>query len=343
MLRAHASSERLGGAASDGAAEPGGRRARERDRPGVRSPGATGQLPRLLASISLGLVRSGSRLLACATLALGMAASLPAGLGAADASAATTTTRDSLANGCFGLRAAVRDRFVVRDGSRYRASAPLGGAEPFRVKATGPGSYLLQGRDRALLAVDVLGRVVPDSTASQAAEWVVRPERGGRFTLLSRREEKFLAVSSSGRLVLEQRPDAFTFSPSTGCSQYPEIEVGASGAPPKGRVPYGEVSGLIDGHMHQMAFEFLGGRAHCGRPWHPLGASHALQDCPDHEPNGAGAVLENTVSYGNPAGTHDTDGWPTFKGWPHHVPRSPTSRPTTSGSSARGAGACASS
>ena len=58
--------------------------------------------------------------------------------------------------------------------------------------------------------------------------------------------------------------------------------------------------------MHMMAFEFLGGRVHCGRPWHPYGVAYALVDCPDHEPGGAGAVVENTLSYGNPVGTHDT-------------------------------------
>jgi hypothetical protein len=45
-----------------------------------------------------------------------------------------------------------------------------------------------------------------------------------------------------------------------------------------------EVRGTVDGHMHLMAFEFLGGRAHCGRPWHPFGVAHAMVDCPDHGP-----------------------------------------------------------
>ena len=57
--------------------------------------------------------------------------------------------------------------------------------------------------------------------------------------------------------------------------------------------------------MHHMAFRFLGG-AHCGRPWHRFGVAYALVDCPDHEPNGCAAVLEN-VLYGDPARCHDTD------------------------------------
>jgi microsomal dipeptidase-like Zn-dependent dipeptidase len=39
-----------------------------------------------------------------------------------------------------------------------------------------------------------------------------------------------------------------------------------------------------------------------------------LVDCPDHEPNGYGAVLEQVLE-GTP-GPHDTHGWPTFAGWP---------------------------
>ena len=75
---------------------------------------------------------------------------------------------------------------------------------------------------------------------------------------------------------------------------------------------------MIDLHLHAMAFEFLGGKAHCGRPWSPYGAPYALVDCPDHQVgNGCGAVLENAL-YGNPARCHDPVGWPTFKDWPNH-------------------------
>src|SRR3712207_8786269 len=49
------------------------------------------------------------------------------------------------------------------------------------------------------------------------------------------------------------------------------------------RSPFGAVRGLLDAHMHMMAFEFLGGRIHCGRPWHPYGAPSALVDCPDQD------------------------------------------------------------
>ena len=60
------------------------------------------------------------------------------------------------------------------------------------------------------------------------------------------------------------------------------MELSASGNPFTSAPGYGEARGLIDLHMHMMAFEFLGGNVHCGRPWHEYGAPYALPDCIDH-------------------------------------------------------------
>src|SRR5699024_8548842 len=72
----------------------------------------------------------------------------------------------------------------------------------------------------------------------------------------------------------------------------------------------------IDAHAHMATDGFLGGAAHCGRPVSPLGITVALDDCPDHKPDGVPALLENIVSHGTPVATHDTTGWPTFAGYP---------------------------
>jgi microsomal dipeptidase-like Zn-dependent dipeptidase len=125
-----------------------------------------------------------------------------------------------------------------------------------------------------------------------------------------------LAVDIAGRLV--QSPGqgtTFVPQPGEGCAPFPEIDPGASGTPWTGATPYSEVVGTVDAHNHVTAYEFLGGDAHCGEPWSRYGAPAALVDCPDHYPNGAGAVLENAL-YGNPLRTHDPVGWPTFKDWP---------------------------
>ena len=100
-----------------------------------------------------------------------------------------------------------------------------------------------------------------------------------------------------------------------GAAAAPEIGLNATGTPWRGASPYAEVEGTVDGHNHVTAYEFLGGDAHCGEPWNPQGPQAALVDCPDHYPNGAGAVLENAL-YGEPLRTHDPVGWPTFKDWP---------------------------
>ena len=138
----------------------------------------------------------------------------------------------------------------------------------------------------------------------------------GTFTL--RLGERALTTKPDGELVLGDAA-GWSFEATDGCAVYPEAETNATGEPATGATPFGEVSGFLDAHMHMMAFEFLGGRIHCGRPWHPYGAPAALVDCPDHEPNGLGAIGENTLSYGNPVGRHDTRGWPTLKDWPHHA------------------------
>jgi hypothetical protein len=90
--------------------------------------------------------------------------------------------------------------------------------------------------------------------------------------------------------------------------------VNVSGDPHAGLTSYQEVRGFVDAHTHGMAFEFLGGQVHCGRPWHEYGAPYALVDCPDHTlTGGKGAVLESVLSGEL---SHDPVGWPTFKDWP---------------------------
>jgi hypothetical protein len=42
-------------------------------------------------------------------------------------------------------------------------------------------------------------------------------------------------------------------------------------SPSKGATPFGSVGGFIDGHMHWMTFEYLGGNFDCGKPWDAYG------------------------------------------------------------------------
>jgi microsomal dipeptidase-like Zn-dependent dipeptidase len=184
------------------------------------------------------------------------------------------------------------------------------------MQATDLGRYLLYGRDADFLALDG-PRIAPASAPSDDADWTVR-ESGNGFMLVNEHAGKALAATG-GTLGAVSAGDAdrFRLVEAKGCATYPEVEVGATGGPATGSPAYGEVAGLVDGHMHGMAYEFLGGKAHCGKPFHRFGAPYALRDCADHEAgNGCAAVLENAL-FGNPARCHDPVGWPTFKDWPH--------------------------
>ena len=269
---------------------------------------------------------------------LALALALTAVLAAAPA--AQAQDRYALANGCYGLKSLSTGSFAAKtaDGG-FAANADAAKAERFRMQATDLGRYLLYGKERDFLAngtpepVDSLPLPIPaggpgeriqaETAPSESGDWTV-DVGGGAYALTLPSAGKVLAAGDGGSLVLADRGAAgdrarFAFEPLEGCADYPEAETNVTGDPTRGATAFGEVTGMVDAHMHMMAFEFLGGRVHCGRPWSPYGVATALQDCPDHGPNGIGAVGENTLSYGNPVGTHDTRGWPTFKDWPHHA------------------------
>ncbi len=189
-----------------------------------------------------------------------------------------------------------------------------GAGEPFYMKASALGSYLLLASNGKLLAAGPLDTVIEAPQGSPAAEWELR-ESGGGFNFVNAGSGRALAVGALGRLVQAGQGAGIEPRSAQGCASFPEIGLNATGAPSTGATPYAEVRGTIDGHNHVTAYEFLGGDAHCGEPWSRYGVAAALVDCPDHQPNGAGAVLEN-VLYGNPVRTHDPVGWPTFKDWP---------------------------
>ena len=229
---------------------------------------------------------------------------------AASANAAAPS-RYSLAGQCRTLQ--IGSGSVARSGGGYALGVP---AAPFYMKASDLGSYLLLGSDGALLAAAPLSsEVAATSQAGPSADWELRPSDSG-FTFANLGTGRALAVDGGGRLVQTSGRGAVVDpQPAAGCAAFPEIGLNASGAPWTGATPYVEVEGTIDGHNHVTAYEFLGGDAHCGEPWSRYGVAAALVDCPDHYPNGAGAVLENLL-YGNPVRTHDPVGWPTFKDWP---------------------------
>ncbi|MDI2130038.1 discoidin domain-containing protein [Yinghuangia seranimata] len=94
----------------------------------------------------------------------------------------------------------------------------------------------------------------------------------------------------------------------------PDSQINVTGAPFTGTDAQGKVRGFVDAHNHLMSNEGFGGRMICGKPFSDAGVADALKDCPEHYPDGSGALFEHVTGGDN--GTHDPVGWPTFKDWP---------------------------
>lgn len=178
--------------------------------------------------------------------------------------------------------------------------------------------------------------IVAAAAPSAAAEWIVQ-QVGASFVLQQAYDDgdpanpgpddqpiaATLTADDAGVLHAAPGPltsaaAQFAVEPAAGCAAWPEAQDDVQGTPVHGTTPYEQTQGYLDAHLHGMAFEFLGGRAHCGRPWHPYGITYALVDCPDHQPGGYGAALEDVVSGHTPGQGHDTVGWPTFGYWPRY-------------------------
>lgn len=184
-----------------------------------------------------------------------------------------------------------QDRYAMANGC-YK----LGGQRVY-FKPTDLGQYLLYTTDARFLVNGGTAAAPSDATI-----WTSRQRKHG------------MSFTNAGQPLVMAGKHTFRLTRTTGCTAYPEAGVDVSGRPHAGVTPYQEVRGYVDAHTHGMAFEFLGGDAHCGKPWDRFGAPYALVDCPDHMVTGGyGGVLEDALSG---KAHHDPLGWPTFKDWP---------------------------
>jgi hypothetical protein len=196
--------------------------------------------------------------------------------------------------------AAGADRYALAGGC-FTATGPGGKAvaEHVRLKATALGRYLLYRPDGTFVTAQGDGSLQPAATPGPAADFTVQEAGGDAFTL---------APQSTGAPVA-----TVTFAPAEGCAEFPEAELQATGTPSRGATEYGRVGGIVEGHMHWMAYDYFGGKFRCGRPWHAYGIQYALPDCQDIEgPQGTAAAVQNTLSFGNPVQPHSTAGYPTL-------------------------------
>ncbi|WP_438043173.1 peptidase M19 [Sorangium sp. So ce128] len=281
---------------------------------------------RLLAALSIFPVLAGCN-------DPGSAALIDAPRAAGDGSSALAlgllpTPRYDLANGCYALRSVARNAYVARGLGGYGArAATLGSADPFFMKPTALGKYLIYNKEASFLAAGsllTLGGLLGVATVSaptEAADWTVDTDAAGRFMVVSAASARALAVHPvDGRLVLVDAASAgeaarFTFEATSGCAAFPEITTSSAGAPFRGSGVAGPVLGFADVHAHVSATSFLGG-AHHGLPFHRFGVLRALGDCAvSHGPGGIKDVVGNFLGE-IPVSLHDTRGWPTFVDWP---------------------------
>ncbi len=225
-------------------------------------------------------------------------------------------TRYEMAGACYGIRAVPTGKWIRRGAGGPEATA--GGeraAARFFFKATDLGSFMLYGTEADFLdgtdeAVTWAGE------PSDSADWTVRRPLRNRFTFQV--PDGYLTLAQGGSLSVKQqrqgRASTWRLERIGGCDAYPEAGVNIKGAPFKGVSSFQQAYGMTDAHTHGMAFEFLGGKVHCGKPWDRFGAPYALVDCDDHTAtDGKGAILEAFLS-GEPS--HDPTGWPEFTDWP---------------------------
>ena len=188
----------------------------------------------------LGVVRRTAQRGLLATLALALIGATPAS--ATDAA----PTRYSLAGGCYSLTS-----------SQGQAAT---GAEKLRLQATDLGSYLLYRPDAMVLAAQGDGSVVPEESASPAADWrVSEVDNPGTFTLSPQSDPSlFLTVGQGGA------PDRFQHGLRglvhlggrlLGVPRRPSSTRRASRR--RARPTYGEVGGILEGHMHWMTYRVL--------------------------------------------------------------------------------------
>jgi len=231
----------------------------------------------------------------------------------------------ALANRCFALRSLANGRYVAASGAAaYAADAPTkSAAAAFDLRPTGLARYLLYESRAELVAIGSGQSVTRVAGAGPRTEFapVASAADPGAFSLRSTASRRRLETGAGSRLmttaVAAARRAVFIFVSRSGCRPFPEAQVDATVHGAGVRTEHGKISGFIDDHVHVTGNMRSGGDVISGEPYDRFGIPTALgQDVKVHGPNGSLDLTGNLLRSGVPVGTHDTHGWPTFKGWP---------------------------
>lgn len=203
--------------------------------------------------------------------------------------------------------------YALADACRTVAGASDGSLS---FKPTGLGTFLLTDAAGQLVGEGPGLRSGGPETAGPAAEWQVRRTAPDTFTLTSTAGKGGLVVGPDGRLALAARAAPLRLAAATGCTPFPEADLGASGTPARSRNADGSINGWADTHLHMTGDMRAGGSVMGGEPFDRFGIVRALADTSDHGPDGGLDATGNLLRDGVPFGTHDVGGWPAFSGWP---------------------------
>jgi microsomal dipeptidase-like Zn-dependent dipeptidase len=154
------------------------------------------------------------------------------------------------------------------------------------------------------MLLDTHGKLRGASAPGPAAEWTIKRAKNSRFSIRATASKKPLGT----RLRLTR---------ARGCRTFPEAGVDASGKPGRATRRDGSVIGFADAHLHVPAAIRAGGLVVSGENFDRFGVAQALgHDADVHGQDGSLDITGNLLRGGDPAGTHDTHGWPSFSGWP---------------------------
>jgi microsomal dipeptidase-like Zn-dependent dipeptidase len=238
-------------------------------------------------------------LVAAATLAVPLASAPDAGA--------------TLANRCFTI--GVKSERVVAGPEGYRIASPRRDRPTrFYLKPTGLGTYMVFAGGSLMAVIDDGEQVTRIVRPGPSAEWRIRRGRltstaNGRSLAVAKPKPRLVTVQGAGT--------RFRFLRARKrCRAYPEAKVGAKGTIFRGRIGR-NVFGYADAHLHVVADLRAGGQVISGESFNRFGVTEALgRDADVHGPDGSLDIVGNLLRDGSPAGTHDTEGWPSFRGWP---------------------------
>jgi hypothetical protein len=264
-----------------------------------------------------------------------------------------------VANGCYAISPDGGESFFstpepvsdetggsdVQDAFSYLQLTP--GDSRFLFRPSDLGKYLLYDQRRLFLTSDgqhllsqmslesdiseVDGKVVVEDRKQSEGEWQLIAAPDGQFMLQHILSGTY--VGAEGEMVAEADAAMLSLEMQTGCAEFPELSVDATGEVAMTEFEDGSLFGFVETHSHMFTnLGFGGGGVFHGAPFHPLGVEHALPSCElNHGVDGRkdfmGATFNEGVGDFNdllpavavgqlPQKDHDTDGYPTFTSWP---------------------------